>query len=52
VAIRYVEFNGREVDAELAGGIALALAAAAVVFGTVLVRSGRSSAEAASSGEC
>ena len=47
----YGELNGRVVDADLVGAIALALAAAAVGLGTVLGRSSRSSADAASSVE-
>jgi hypothetical protein len=39
-------FNGGEIDADLAGGIALLVAAAAVIGASLLIRSGRASAKA------
>jgi hypothetical protein len=40
----YVQLNGREVDGDLAGGIALSIAAVAVVLSIILLRRGRPSA--------
>jgi glycerol-3-phosphate acyltransferase PlsY len=40
----YIKFGGGEVDADLAGAIALAIAAVAVSLAIVLLRSGKASA--------
>jgi glycerol-3-phosphate acyltransferase PlsY len=40
----YIKFRGGKVDADLAGAIALALAAVAVILAIVLLRSGKASA--------